>query len=156
MCVLGTWRDGYQSLPACCVFRKKFFRAESCAEEILFLCMEFILLFANKKRAILAYHPECLHNGIILIVYILQICCYKNNKIYSFKFAYFLFFLYLCSQIVHWNPDNTTWQLESSSWVVLCIAYKSIFEILIKQLIGVHDEAVHGCVLHIKVSLKSW
>ena len=46
--ILSTWRDGYQSLPACCVFRKKFFRAESCAEEILFLCMEFIL-FANKK-----------------------------------------------------------------------------------------------------------
>lgn len=30
-------------------FRKKFSRAEGCAEEILFLCMEFILLFANKK-----------------------------------------------------------------------------------------------------------
>ena len=65
----------FTKLPACCVFRKKFSCAESCAEDFLVLCLEFILLFANKKRAILAYHPECLHNGIILIVYILQICC---------------------------------------------------------------------------------
>ena len=26
--VLSTWRDGYQSLPACGIFRKKFSRAE--------------------------------------------------------------------------------------------------------------------------------
>ena len=119
--------------PLVVFFRKKFSCAESCAEDFLVLCMEFILLFANKKRAILAYHPKCLHNGIILIVYILQICCYKNNKIYSYKFAYFLFFLYFCSQIVHWNPDNTTQFVVGLTTITLCIAYKSIFEILITQ-----------------------
>ena len=36
-------------VSACGVFRKKFSRAESCSEAILFLCLEFILLFANKK-----------------------------------------------------------------------------------------------------------
>ena len=39
--------------------------------------------------------------------------------------------------------------------VQLCIAYKSIFEILIKQRAGNAIEEVHGCVLHTKVSLKS-
>ena len=63
-------------------FRKKFSCAESCSEAILFLSLEFILLFANKKRAILAYHPKCLHNGIILIVYILQICCCKGTTFF--------------------------------------------------------------------------
>ena len=68
--------------PLVVFFRKKFSCAESCAEDFLVLCMEFILLFANKKRAILAYHPECLHNGIILIVYILQICCCKGSTFF--------------------------------------------------------------------------
>ena len=31
--VLSTWRDGYQLLPACGIFRKKFSCAEDCAEE---------------------------------------------------------------------------------------------------------------------------
>ena len=35
--------------PLVVFFRKKFSRAESCAEDFLVLCMEFILLFANKK-----------------------------------------------------------------------------------------------------------
>ena len=34
--VLSTWRDGYQLLPACGAFRKKFSRAESYAEESYF------------------------------------------------------------------------------------------------------------------------
>ena len=68
----------------------------------------------GKKRATLACHSECLHNGIILIVYILQICWCKgsafcwNNKIFSHKFADFMYFLYFCSRIVHWNPNKTT------------------------------------------------
>ena len=41
--------SSFSFIPACGVFRKKFSRAESCAEAILFLCLEFILLFANKK-----------------------------------------------------------------------------------------------------------
>ena len=35
--------------PLVVFFRKKFSCAESCAEDFLVLCMEFILLFANKK-----------------------------------------------------------------------------------------------------------
>ena len=52
----------------------------------------------TQKRATLACHSECLHNGIILIVYILQICWCKgsafclNNKIFSHKFADFMHF----------------------------------------------------------------
>ena len=34
--VLSTWRDGYQLLPACGAFRKKFSRAERSAEESYF------------------------------------------------------------------------------------------------------------------------
>ena len=37
----------------------------------------------------------------------------------------------------------------------LCIAYKSIFEILIKQLEGLRYYTTVSCVLHTKVSLKS-
>ena len=117
---------------------------------------------SKKKSDTQACHSECLHNGIILIVYILQICWCKgstfhwNNKIYSYKFAYFLFFLYFCRQIVHWNPDKTTSfpSLLTTFW--LCIAYKSIFEILIKQLTLPIWNGVARCVLHTKVSLKSW
>jgi hypothetical protein len=39
----------------------------------------------HKKRATLACHSECLHNGIILIVYILQICCCKGSEILGEK-----------------------------------------------------------------------
>ena len=38
--------------------------------------LDFII---GKKRATLSCHSECLHNGIILIVYILQICCCKGT-----------------------------------------------------------------------------
>ena len=34
---------------------------------------------AQKKSDTQACHSECLHNGIILIVYILQICCCKGT-----------------------------------------------------------------------------
>ena len=37
----------------------------------------------GKKRATLACHSECLHNGIILIVYILQICCCKGTTFFE-------------------------------------------------------------------------
>ena len=94
----------------------------------------------NKKKSdTQACHSECLHNGIILIVYILQICCCKGNafswniKIFSHKFAYFLFFLYFCRQIVHWNPDKTTTRMQDTSTYRLCISFKLFIEILIKQ-----------------------
>ena len=96
--------------------------------------------YKQKKSDTQACHSECLHNGIILIVYILQICWCKgsaffwNIKIISCKFAYFLFFLYFCSRIVHWHLDKTTWEGAYILPLMLCIAYKSIFEILIKQL----------------------
>ena len=38
--------------PLAYFFRKKFSRAESCSEDILFLCLEFILLFANSSGAL--------------------------------------------------------------------------------------------------------
>ena len=92
-----------------------------------------------QKRATLACHSECLHNGIILIVYILQICCCKgsaffwNIKIISCKFAYFLFFLYFCSRIVHWNPNKTTTPVPYLIITESCISFKLFIEILIKQ-----------------------
>ena len=38
---------------------------------------------------------------------------------------------------------------------MLCIAYKSIFEILIKQQWEKEQQELLSCVLHTKVSLKS-
>ena len=122
---------------------------------------ENIMCEKNKKRAILAYHPECLHNGIILIVYILQICWCKgtvfcwNNKIFSHKFVDIMYFLYFCSRIVHWHPNKTTGGGVSAPNIRLCIAYKSIFEILIKQRRETKWSFNTSCVLHTKVSLTS-
>ena len=86
-----------------------------------------------------------------------------------------------CIQKYLWNPDNTTQECPYGSLVELCIAYKSIFEILITQLQVlqlwrewvvyciqkylwnpdnttwcVAPAVCCCCVLHTKVSLKSW
>ena len=36
-------------------------------------------------------------------------------------------------QIVHWNPDKTTWRHRLSRFAWLCISFKLFIEILIKQ-----------------------
>ena len=86
-----------------------------------------------------------------------------------------------CIQKYLWNPDKTTVDAKTMKSYELCIAYKSIFEILIKQRsmrIVLRRVVVYciqkylwnpdkttkwqqfveilSCVLHTKVSLKSW
>ena len=53
------------------------------------------------------------------------------------------------------NPDNTTFCYFFVNAARLCIAYKSIFEILITQPFQEYPPLIMSCVLHTKVSLKS-
>ena len=71
-------------------------------------------------------------------------------------FVFCLPIVVYCIQKYLWNPDKTTSFFKICFVILLCIAYKSIFEILIKQPCTAYYRSFRGCVLHTKVSLKSW
>ena len=62
---------------------------------------------SDKKRATLACHSECLHNGIILIVYILQICWCIGSAFFLIVQENMLFLRFL-SKSLHNSRKNTT------------------------------------------------
>ena len=52
---------------------------DSRAAKIMCACLGCARMKCTKKSDTQACYPECLHNGIILIVYILQICFCKGS-----------------------------------------------------------------------------
>ena len=91
--------------------------------------------YKQKKSDTQACHSECLHNGIILIVYILQFVVAKVVLFVEIA-KYFLINLHI-------------------SYIFSTFAAELFIEILIKQLIILVSIPLMCCVLHTKVSLKS-
>ena len=94
------------------------------------ICTPRLCIAYKSIFEILITQPECTDKRLLLVVY--------------------------CIQKYLWNPDNTTTPKLNYYFLQLCIAYKSIFEILTTQRAPRRVCRYFCCVLHTKVSLKSW